>query len=92
MNTIQYKKRQKKDDIIFKLNVDNHKLNKEVLELTLEEKSKKPVKYLRCSFCGKDEKEVKKMLAGPDAFICDECIEECGSVIENLKKNEQDSI
>ncbi|RYZ85438.1 MAG: ATP-dependent Clp protease ATP-binding subunit ClpX, partial [Proteobacteria bacterium] len=32
---------------------------------------------LRCSFCGKSQNEVKKLIAGPGVYICDECIELC---------------
>jgi ATP-dependent Clp protease ATP-binding subunit ClpX len=35
-----------------------------------------------CSFCNKSQSEVKKLIAGPSAFICDECIELCGEIIE----------
>jgi len=36
---------------------------------------------LRCSFCGKKQKDVKKLIAGPDVFICDECIMACNEII-----------
>jgi ATP-dependent Clp protease ATP-binding subunit ClpX len=36
---------------------------------------------LRCSFCGKSEQEVKKLVAGPNVFICDECVEICNQVM-----------
>jgi len=36
---------------------------------------------LRCSFCGKSEHEVKKLVAGPNVFICDECVEICNQVM-----------
>ena len=32
---------------------------------------------LFCSFCGKSQKEVKKLIAGPTVFVCDECVELC---------------
>ncbi|MCJ8277486.1 MAG: hypothetical protein HRT44_00645, partial [Bdellovibrionales bacterium] len=32
---------------------------------------------LRCSFCGKSQNEVKKLIAGPGVYICDECIDLC---------------
>jgi hypothetical protein len=38
---------------------------------------------LRCSFCNKDEHQVKKLIAGPTVFICDECIEVCLDIISN---------
>jgi ATP-dependent Clp protease ATP-binding subunit ClpX len=36
---------------------------------------------LRCSFCGKSQDEVKKLIAGPTVYICDECIELCNDII-----------
>jgi len=36
---------------------------------------------LRCSFCNKDQNEVKKLIAGPTVFICDECIDVCNDII-----------
>ena len=37
---------------------------------------------LTCSFCGKSQKQVKKLIAGGGVFICDECIELCNEIIE----------
>jgi len=37
---------------------------------------------LKCSFCGKSQKQVKKLIAGPTVYICDECIELCNEIIE----------
>jgi ATP-dependent Clp protease ATP-binding subunit ClpX len=37
---------------------------------------------LKCSFCGKSQKQVKKLIAGPSVYICDECIELCNEIIE----------
>ena len=37
---------------------------------------------LFCSFCGKNQNEVKKLVAGPTAYICDECIELCRCIVE----------
>ncbi|MHB8282487.1 MAG: ClpX C4-type zinc finger protein, partial [bacterium] len=36
---------------------------------------------LYCSFCGKSQDEVKKLIAGPSVYICDECIELCNDII-----------
>ena len=36
---------------------------------------------LCCSFCGKSQKEVKKLIAGPTVYICDECIGLCNDII-----------
>ncbi|WP_010540442.1 ATP-dependent Clp protease ATP-binding subunit ClpX [Dietzia alimentaria] len=38
---------------------------------------------LKCSFCGKSQKQVKKLIAGPGVYICDECIELCNEIIES---------
>jgi hypothetical protein len=40
---------------------------------------KKPTLY--CSFCGKSQNEVKKLIAGPTVFICDECVEMCAKIL-----------
>jgi len=50
---------------------------------------------LFCSFCGKTQEEVRKLVAGPSAYICDECIELCRHIVEedgtkvteNLREN-----
>ena len=42
---------------------------------------------LFCSFCGKNQKEVKKLIAGPTVFVCDECIELCMDIIKEDNKN-----
>jgi hypothetical protein len=39
------------------------------------------VKLLLCSFCGKPQKQVKKLIAGPGIFVCDECVDKAGRVI-----------
>ena len=45
---------------------------------------------LHCSFCGKSQKEVKKLIAGPTVYICDECIELCNDIIsEETQKSQQ---
>ena len=44
---------------------------------------------LNCSFCGKSQKEVKKLIAGPTVYICDECIGLCNDIIaEEVEKDE----
>lgn len=43
---------------------------------------------LRCSFCGKGQKEVKKLIAGPGVYICDECIDLCNDIIDEEKEKE----
>ena len=42
---------------------------------------------LFCSFCGKNQKEVKKLIAGPTVFVCDECVELCMDIIKEDTKN-----
>ncbi|HPV02190.1 MAG TPA: ClpX C4-type zinc finger protein, partial [Clostridiales bacterium] len=39
-------------------------------------------KQLKCSFCGKTQDQVKRLVAGPGVYICDECIELCSEIIE----------
>ena len=38
-------------------------------------------KNLYCSFCGKSQHEVKKLIAGPSVFVCDECVDLCNEII-----------
>ena len=38
-------------------------------------------KLLYCSFCGKSQHEVRKLIAGPSVFVCDECVELCNEII-----------
>jgi len=47
---------------------------------------------LKCSFCGKSQDQVKRLIAGPGVYICDECIELCSEIVaeELTEKNEQD--
>lgn len=48
---------------------------------------------LLCSFCGKSQDEVKKLIAGPSVYICDECIELCNDIIaEEYEREEGDSV
>lgn len=56
--------------------------------------SKKDSTYngtLCCSFCGKSQKEVKKLIAGPGVYICDECIELCNDIIAEEREREETS-
>ena len=43
-------------------------------------------KTLYCSFCGKSQHEVRKLIAGPSVFICDECIELCNDIVKDARK------
>ncbi|MDR3221821.1 MAG: ATP-dependent Clp protease ATP-binding subunit ClpX [Candidatus Accumulibacter sp.] len=47
-------------------------------------------KLLYCSFCGKSQHEVKKLIAGPSVFICDECIDLCNDIVRDELSVEQD--
>jgi ATP-dependent Clp protease ATP-binding subunit ClpX len=48
------------------------------------------VQNLTCSFCGKNQREVKKLIAGPNVYICDECISLCNEII--LEEGEKDQL
>ncbi|XBC42715.1 MAG: ATP-dependent Clp protease ATP-binding subunit ClpX [Buchnera aphidicola (Kaburagia rhusicola ensigallis)] len=50
----------------------------------IQNNNKKP---LYCSFCGKNQKEIKKLIAGPSVYICDECIKLCNNIIYTENKN-----
>ena len=50
--------------------------------------SKDTEKALYCSFCGKSQQEVKKLIAGPSVFICDECIELCTDIVKDEVEEE----
>ena len=43
---------------------------------------KKKNKAFHCSFCGKSQHEVEKLVCGPTVFICDECVELCADIID----------
>jgi ATP-dependent Clp protease ATP-binding subunit ClpX len=47
---------------------------------------------LFCSFCGKNQKEVKKLIAGPAVYICDECIQLCSEIIAEESEKESEGI
>ena len=49
----------------------------------MEKKSGNSDKLLYCSFCGKSQHEVKKLIAGPSVFICDECIDLCNDIVRD---------
>ncbi|SHJ63443.1 ClpX C4-type zinc finger [Dethiosulfatibacter aminovorans DSM 17477] len=44
--------------------------------------SKHDDKQLRCSFCGKTQDQVKRLIAGPNVYICNECVELCKEIID----------
>ncbi len=47
---------------------------------------------LRCSFCNKDQNDVRKLIAGPTVFICDECVEVCNDIIADDNKFDKSSV
>lgn len=54
-------------------------------------------KLLYCSFCGKSQHEVRKLIAGPSVFICDECVDLCNDIIteeiqETTEEQPRDSL
>jgi ATP-dependent Clp protease ATP-binding subunit ClpX len=55
----------------------------------MAEKKSGSEKMLYCSFCGKSQHEVKKLIAGPSVFICDECIELCNDIVRDEIAGEQ---
>jgi ATP-dependent Clp protease ATP-binding subunit ClpX len=57
-----------------------------------EKTSNKDEKLLYCSFCGKSQHEVRKLIAGPSVFICDECVDLCNDIIrEEIQEKNDDS-
>ena len=53
-----------------------------------DKKASSSEKTLYCSFCGKSQHEVKKLIAGPSVFICDECIELCTDIVQDEAEEE----
>jgi len=49
---------------------------------------------LKCSFCGKSQDQVKKLIAGPEVYICDECVELCNQILDEefFENKDKDSI
>lgn len=63
----------------------------------MTDKSKESGKLLYCSFCGKSQHEVRKLIAGPSVYICDECVDLCNDIIreeikEALPKKESEAL
>ena len=54
----------------------------------MSEKKGSSEKLLYCSFCGKSQNEVRKLIAGPSVFICDECIDLCNDIIRDEAQTE----
>ena len=55
------------------------------------EGDKKGDKLLYCSFCGKSQHEVRKLIAGPSVFVCDECVELCNEIIREEAEDAEDA-
>jgi ATP-dependent Clp protease ATP-binding subunit ClpX len=53
-------------------------------------KKEEPTDQFFCSFCGKNQKEVKKLIAGPSVYICNECIKLCSEIIEDEEKEKSE--
>lgn len=53
----------------------------------MTDKPKDSGKLLYCSFCGKSQHEVRKLIAGPSVYICDECVDLCNDIIREEAKN-----
>lgn len=53
-------------------------------------KKKEPTRNIKCSFCGKTQEEVKKIVAGPGVYICNECIDTCRSILEDEYQEDED--
>ena len=47
------------------------------------ENSSTNTRGIRCSFCGKSQENAKRIVAGPNVYICDECIDLCKNIVEN---------
>ncbi len=55
----------------------------------MSDKNENDGKVLTCSFCGKNQHEVRKLIAGPSVFVCDECVELCNDIIkEELEESD----
>lgn len=57
--------------------------------MTMIKKNNERTMKLHCSFCGKSQDEVKKLIAGPMVYICDECIDLCNEIIQEEVKREK---
>src|SRR5207244_4427720 len=55
-------------------------------------KQEKTEAQLRCSFCGKGREEVRKLIAGPTVYICDECVDLCNDIIAEDLEEKQEAV
>jgi ATP-dependent Clp protease ATP-binding subunit ClpX len=56
-----------------------------------DKSGKDDVKLLYCSFCGKSQHEVRKLIAGPSVYVCDECVELCNDIIKDELQDDSSS-
>jgi len=56
----------------------------------LPQDDKKKTDFLKCSFCNKSQNQVRKLVAGPGVYICDECIDLCNEIIDEELKDEKE--
>jgi ATP-dependent Clp protease ATP-binding subunit ClpX len=49
---------------------------------------RRPEELLCCSFCGKSQNDVKKLIAGPGVYVCNECIDICNEIINDDEQTE----
>jgi hypothetical protein len=57
-----------------------------------EQERNRPPEDLRCSFCEKAQADVRKLIAGPAVFICDECVDVCADIIANDPRLERQPV
>ena len=58
---------------------------------TTDQSSDSNGKVLYCSFCGKSQHEVRKLIAGPSVFVCDECVDLCNDIIREEIQESDDA-
>ena len=56
-----------------------------------EENGKNKKEFLKCSFCGKSQNQVKKLIAGPGVYVCNECIDLCNEIIDEELKDDRET-
>ncbi|CAG1020864.1 ATP-dependent Clp protease ATP-binding subunit ClpX [Methylomonas sp. LL1] len=60
--------------------------------MSKDKKGKDEDKLLYCSFCGKSQNEVRKLIAGPSVYVCDECVELCNDIIRDELLEDESSV
>jgi ATP-dependent Clp protease ATP-binding subunit ClpX len=58
--------------------------------IELQSNDGKKSDFLKCSFCGKSQNQVKKLIAGPGVYVCDECVDLCNEIIDEELKEERE--